>query len=86
MKKPEKPPKVHEKPSFSEIMSELIKIGKFSDFFKIEDTEYPYWEGWKYKSKNWNIDSAKIWSCAKSNRIRQKILHLSTNPGFTFFI
>lgn len=84
MKKPEKPPSVKEKPSYNEIMGELIEIGKFQDFFKIEETEYPYWEEWKYKSKTWNIESHKIWSCAKSNRIGQKKLQLSTIPGFIF--
>ena len=84
MKKPEKPPKVAEKPSYSEIMDELIEIRKFSDFFKIEETEYPYWEEWKYKSKTWNIESEKIWSCAKFFRGGRKNLQFSTIPGFAF--
>ena len=84
MKKPEKPPKVNEKPSYSEIMGEFIKIGKFSDFFKIEDTEYPYWEEWKYKSKTWPIDSEKIWSAVKSNRIAKKTIRFSSIPDFIF--
>lgn len=84
MKKPEKPPLIKKNPSYSEIMDELIKIRKFSDFFRIEDTEYPYWEEWKYKSKNWNIDSKKIWSYAKSHRRGQKQIQFSNIPGFTF--
>ena len=83
MKKPEMPPFLKEIPTYAEIMDELIDIRKFSDFFKIEDTEYPYWEEWKYKSKNWNIDSTKIWSCAKSHRRGQQI-RFSHIPGFTF--
>ena len=77
------PPFLKEIPTYAEIMDELIDIRKFSDFFKIEDTEYPYWEEWKYKSKNWNIDSTKIWSCAKSHRRGQQI-RFSHIPGFTF--
>lgn len=84
MKKPEMPPIVKEKPSFSDIMGELIEVRKFSDFFRIEDTEYPYWEEWKYKSKNWNIDSQKIWSGAKSHRRGQKQIQFSNIPGFIF--
>ena len=85
MKKPEKPISIKDKPSYSEIMDELIHIGKFSKFFEIEDTEYPYFEEWKYKSKDWGITSQKIWSCAKSHRRGQKSLQLSKISGFTFY-
>lgn len=84
MKKPEKPPKITDKRSYSEILNQLIKIGKFSDFFKIEDTEYPYWEEWKYKTKIWPIDSEKIWSAVKSNRIGKKNIWFSAIPDFVF--
>jgi Fic family protein len=84
MKKPEKPPLVEDKPSYGEIMDELIQKRKFADFFRIEDTEYPYWEQWKYKSKGWGISPEKIWSCAKSHRRGQKKIHFSEIPGFTF--
>ena len=85
MKKPEKPPMVKEKPSYSVILDELIQDGKFRNFFQIEDTEYPYWEEWKYKSKSWGISSDKIWSAAKSNRLGKKTIHFSRLPGFNFY-
>lgn len=85
MKKPEKPPSVNENLSYSEIMQELISIGKFNDFFRLDDTEYPYWEEWKYKTKEWGIAPEKVWSCAKSHRIGQKTIRFSTVPDFTFY-
>ena len=84
MKKPEKPPIVQENPTYGEIMDELIKAGKFSNFFEIEDAEYPYWEEWKYKSKDWGITPNKIWSCVKSARRAKKRIDFSRMPGFTF--
>jgi Fic family protein len=84
MKKPEMPPKVTESPTYSEIMGELIKLQKFRDFFKIDDTEYPYWEEWKYKSKAWGIQPEKIWSCAKSNRMGGRKIYFSNIQGFYF--
>jgi Fic family protein len=84
MKMPEKPPKISEKPTYSEIMGELIKLGKFSDFFRIDDTEYPYWEEWKYKTNKWGVKSEKIWSCVKSHRRGSRKIYLSSLPGFSF--
>lgn len=84
MKKPEKPPQTGEKPTYSEIMDELIKVGRFYDFFRIDDTEYPYWEEWKYKIKKWGIKAEKIWSCAKSHRRGSRKIYLSILPGFSF--
>jgi len=84
MKKPEKPPVLKKRPSYAEIMDELIKIDKFNKFFEIEDSEYPYWEEWKYKTKEWEISSDKIWSCAKSSRFGKRGINFSTVSGFTF--
>ena len=85
MKKPEQPPLVKKSPTYLQIMDELARIGKLQDFLKIEDTQYPYWEEWKYKSKPWKIDSQKVWSCAKSHRRGQKKFQLSAIPGFIFY-
>lgn len=84
MKKPETPPTVNTEYSYSEILNELIEIGKFSDFFEIEETEYPYWEEWKYKSKTWNIEPRKVWSCAKFHRVGNSNLQFSKIPDFNF--
>ena len=84
MKKPETPPIINPNHTYKQIMDELIKINKFNKFFEIEDTEYPYWEEWKYKSKEWEIASEKIWSCAKSSRFKKSFINFSTVSGFTF--
>ncbi len=84
MKKPEIPPQVNQIPTYSDIMSSLIKIGEFNEFFKIEDTEYPYWEEWKYKSKSWDISSEDIWSCAKFRRGGRRNIKISSVDGFDF--
>ena len=85
MKKPEKPPKITEKPSYSEIMDELIKKNKFWNFFDIDDTEYPYWEELKYKTKSWGVEPEKIWSGIKSNRRAKKTIRFSSIPDFIFY-
>ena len=72
MKKPERPPIIKETPSYSQIMDELIQINKFSKFFEIDDTEYPYWDDWKYKTKGWGIEQEKNLGGAKSNRRGKK--------------
>ncbi len=86
MKKPESPPKIEKKLSYSAIMDELIRVKKISDFFEIDDLEYPYWEEWKYKSKTWGIQPEKIWSCAKSHRLGGRRIYFSSLPGFEFYI
>ena len=84
MKKPEKPPVIKRGSSYARIMDELIAIKKFNEFFEIDETEYPYWEGWKYKTKNWNIEPEKIWSCAKSHRLGGRRISFSDLTGFQF--
>ena len=85
MKKPELPPLVNKNSTYSDIIRELIKTKKFDDFLKIEDTEYPYWEEWKYKSKSWEISPENIWSCAKTSRKGMKNIYFSSVPGFHFY-
>lgn len=84
MKKPEKPPRINKTPSYSKILEELITIDKFKKFFEIDDKEYPYWEEWKYKTKNWSISEEKIWRAVKSNRVVAKSISFSKIPGFDF--
>lgn len=84
MKKPETPPSIKKKFSYSKIMDELIQINKLGKFFEIDDTEYPYWEEWKYKTKGWKISSEKIWNAVKSQRTGAKSIEFSTVPKFDF--
>ena len=84
MKKPELPPQIDQTKSYENIIDNLVEIKKFHEFFKIEDTEYPYWEEWKYKSKQWKISSNDVWSCAKSARRSIKSIYFSHIQGFKF--
>lgn len=84
MKKPEVPEYIDGKFEYGQILSELIRIGKFSDFFKIDDTEYPYYEKWKYKTKDWNIESEKVWSAVKSNRRNKKLISITSDLNYQF--
>ncbi len=85
MKKPEAPPSQPVKHSYGKILDQLIEINKFDDFFNIDDSEYPYWEEWKYKTKNWAIDPQLVWSATKTNRqIGIKNILVSKLPNFAF--
>ncbi len=85
MKKPETPPSIKKNFSYSKIIDELIQISKLSKFFEIDDTEYPYWEEWKYKAKAWKISSEKIWSAVKSHRTGAKSIEFSKIPKIDFY-
>jgi Fic family protein len=85
MKKPETPPNQKVKESFDEILDKLLSIDKFSNLFKINDTEYPYWEEWKYKTKEWPIDPVLVWKAVKLSRsVGNKNFRLSHLTGFEF--
>ena len=84
MKKPELPPQIDQGKTYSNLMENLIKVGRLQDFFKIEDTEYPYWEEWKYKSKTWEILSEDVWNCAKNARVGRENIQISSIQGFDF--
>jgi Fic family protein len=84
MKKPETPIYKDGEFEYGEILSELIEKNKFADFFRIDDTEYPYYDKWKYKTKDWGIELDKIWSAVKSNRRNKKTILLTTSTNFKF--
>ena len=84
MKKPELPPQIDHSKTYSNLMENLIKVGRLQEFFKIEDTEYPYWEEWKYKSKTWEILSEDVWNCAKNARVGRENIQISSIQGFDF--
>lgn len=81
MKKPEKPVYTDGKYDYEKILNELVRLNKFRDFFQIEDTEYPYYEKWKYKAKSWGIGIEKVWSAAKSYRRTKKNIYFSQKPS-----
>ncbi len=80
MKKPEKPIYATGQYNYRSILDEFIKIDKFQDFFLIEETEYPYYEKWKYKSKDWGVSPEKVWSAVKSSRYKKTNIAFSSKP------
>ena len=84
MKKPDLPPQIDQGKTYSNLMENLIKVGRLQEFFRIEDTEYPYWEEWKYKSKTWEILSEDVWNCAKNARVGRENIQISSIQGFDF--
>jgi Fic family protein len=80
MKKPEKPVYLAGKYDYRAILDEFIRAGKFKDFFSIEETEYPYYEKWKYKSKDWGIAAEKVWSAVKSSRYKKINIAFASAP------
>ncbi len=68
MRKVEKPPVILEELEYGKMLDELIHIGKFRDFFEINDAKYPYWDRWKWLAKDWNYDPKKLWWTIKTHR------------------
>ena len=81
MKMPETPPPIPVDYSYSEVLDDLIKIGKFWNLFEINNNQFPYWDKWKYIAKEWSYDSKKLWAAVQSNRTGNK-LHLVGNYSF----
>jgi Fic family protein len=81
MKMPETPPPIPVDYSYSEVLDDLIKIGKFWNLFEINNNQFPYWDKWKYIAKEWSYDSKKLWAAVQSNRTGNK-LHLAGNYSF----
>lgn len=86
MRIPEKPPFVSRKYNYGDILDELIKLGKFEDFFIINDNKYPYWDKWKYTAREWGIDAKRLWAAVQSSRVASRRVQISTVEGFTFNI
>ena len=84
MKKPEIPPSLTEKHNYSELLQLLVNEKKLNDFFKINDTEYPYFDKWKYKAKDWGIADEKLWSLVKQSRYGKTKIRLLSDNNFEF--
>ncbi len=81
MKIPETPPEIEKGYSYGVVLDDLIKIGKFREFFEINDNKYLYWDKWKYTAKEWNYNPRKLWSAVKSNRLGNR-LYISRSYEF----
>jgi Fic family protein len=76
MRKVEKPP-LSGKWQTNKILDELVQSGHFSKVMEINDSSYPYWEKWKYRAKEWDYDSKKLWSAVKVLRSTAKLINFN---------
>lgn len=81
MKIPEMPPAIPDDYSYGEVLDDLLKTGKFSSFFEINNNQFPYWDKWKYVAKEWGYDPKKLWAAVQSNRHGNKF-YLTGNFSF----
>ena len=84
MKKPERPPQTAKKQDFAALLNILVKNQKLNDFFRINDLEYPYFDKWKYKTKDWGLGEDKLWSLVKQSRYAKKRIQLAQGSHFEF--
>lgn len=85
MKKPESPPPARlresEIPKFLTIFEDATIIGRLSKI----DREYPYWDPFKYKVKDLQVDPVLLWKLSKRQReISITKIRISDLPGFEF--
>jgi Fic family protein len=80
MKVPETPPAIGQADGYR-ILANLVKLHKFSEFFEINDTKYPYWDKWKYIAKQRGYDPKKLWSAVKTVRPGNR---LAFHRGYEF--
>jgi Fic family protein len=72
MRRVEKPPFIDPKWNYGELLMSL-PAPKFFEFIDINDSQYPYWEKWKYLAKDWDFDPRKLWSIVKTHRSPRQI-------------
>lgn len=85
MKKPELPPNgLIEKADSEKLLNLLQNREQMDKIFEIEK-DYPYWETFKYKIKDFDVDPKLLWKFIKLQRERNvSRIQLSTISGFNF--
>jgi len=86
MRIPERVPLIPNDVKYGDILDELIKLGKFSEFMEINDNKYYYYDKWKYLAEQWKMSPSSLWAAVKIRRFSNQILKISDVPGFTFQI
>jgi len=76
MRKVEKPPFIG-KLNRAQAVSEIVASGHFPKVIEINDSSYPYWEKWKYRAKEWNLDAKKLWAVVKMFRDSARTINFS---------
>ncbi len=73
MRKPEKPPFLSASYDHAAGLSELVKRGRYLEFISLNQNKYLYWDKWKYKAKEWNMDPKMLWAAVKTSRIGMQL-------------
>nr|WP_295866350.1 Fic family protein [uncultured Chitinophaga sp.] len=69
MKLPEPTPLIPNDFDFNKIIQELHNGDHFQEFLDIESEKYYYFNKWKYKAQEWNLDPRQLWGAVKAHRI-----------------
>ena len=87
MRLPERTPLIPKNFEFIKMLAELTMIGRFNEFVESKDSRYYYYDKWKYKAEEWNVDPKKLWGAVKRYRsITNNDFTISQIPGFKFSI
>ncbi|HTE26652.1 Fic family protein [Flavitalea sp.] len=86
MKIPERPPLLTTNYDYSEVINELVRLGKLEEFTRLNDVEYFFWDKWKYISNEWGIDPLQLWSAVKTNRLSHRPIESLGLPELKFKI
>lgn len=83
MKLPEKPPGKSHNPNFFNKIIELFDNKEVSKKLSEIDSEYPYWDKFKYKTKGLEFDPEILWSFNKILRSKSQLhIEICNHPDF----
>jgi len=87
MRLPEKTPLIPKDFGFIDMLTELTMIGRFNEFVECQDSRYYYYDKWKYKAQEWNVNPKRLWGTVKRYRsFTNKDFTISQLSGFKFKI
>jgi Fic family protein len=81
MRSMERPPYVAGKYDFNEVMAEMSLSGRLEEISSINEEQYPYWDKWKFRARDWKLDPLKVWYFVKALRLAQVTIPFSDLPG-----
>ncbi len=85
MKLPEKPPAQNNKPDFIEKLLGIFNNKEISRKLNEIDSEYPYWDKFKYKTEGLEFDSELLWRFNKILRSKSQVhIEICNSSDFQF--
>jgi Fic family protein len=81
MRSMERPPYVAGKYDFNEVLAEISRSGRLEEISSINEEQYPYWDKWKFRARDWKLDPLKVWYFVKALRLAQVTIPFSNLPG-----